>query len=305
MEATRNWGLYYETVKPYVEHFYLGHPLKMRAITQSETKTDKNDADMIAKLTQSGFLPKAHISSSDTRELRSLLRFRTFLVGQRRAIRNQVSTLIDRNLWPTQLPRGFKNLFCQKGLCWLKELPLPERERFILNQCLESFDELSKKIEMIERFVQEQALDLEGLEHLRTVPGFRTSKTHLYTVLLEIDAINRFPKAKSLAHYAGLVPREYSSGDKHHRGRLVKQANLNLRQAILESVFGAILNDRALKTYYQATKARAGSGAAIIATARKLCFAIYHVLKDKRDYIYQNTQTTDTGSFAATSNNEE
>ena len=305
MEATRNWGLYYETVNPYVEHFYLGHPLKMRAITQSETKNDKNDADLIAQLTQSGFLPKAHVASSDTRQLRSLLRFRSFLVGQRRSIRNQVSTLIDRNLWPTETPKSFKNLFCQKGLLWLKELSLPERERFILNQCLDSFKELSEKIKAIECFVQEQSIHLDGLEYLRTVPGFRKSKTHLYSVLLEIDTITRFPKARSLAHYAGLVPREYSSGDKHRRGHLVKQANLNLRQAILESVFGAMLKDKALKIYYQSIKTRAGSGAAIIATARKLCFAIYHVLKDKRDYIYQNTQTADSGSFAASSNSEE
>jgi len=284
MEATRNWGLYYETVKGHVDHFYLGHPLKMRAITQSETKNDSNDADLIAKLTRSGFLPKAHISGLETRQLRSLLRFRLFLVRQRTALRNQIQTLLDRNIWPCQRPGSFKNPLCQRGLLWLGSLELPERERFILDQALKSFFGLNRQIGDIERYAQAQSVELPGTEYLRTVPGFHRSKVHIYTVLLEIDDIHRFKKARNLAHYAGLIPREHSSGDKHRTGHLIKQANSHLRGAILESVFGAIAKDKTLRTYYQSVKIRRGSGAAIIATARKLSYAIYHVLKDRTCY---------------------
>jgi len=284
MEATRNWGLYYETVRGYVDHFYLAHPVKMKAITQSETKNDANDADLIARLTQSGFLPTAHISSLGTRQLRSLLRFRTFCVHQRTAVRNQVQTLIDRNVWPAERPSSFKNPFSRRGLAWLQTLSLPERERFILTQCLATVTHLTQQITAIERYVQDQALDLPGSAYLKTVPGFHHSKVHLYTVLLEIDDIQRFTKARNLAHYAGLIPREHSSGDTHRTGRLVKQANKHLRTALLESVFGAILADRGLRAYYQSVKARRGSGPAIIATTRKLSYAVYHVLKDQTVY---------------------
>ena len=41
MEATRNWGLYHDCVKDLVDRFYLGHPKKMKMITESETKNDK------------------------------------------------------------------------------------------------------------------------------------------------------------------------------------------------------------------------------------------------------------------------
>ena len=284
MEATRNWGLYYETVKGYVDRFYLAHPVKMKAITQSETKNDLHDADLIAKLTQSGFLPTAHISSLGTRQLRSLLRFRGFLIRQRSALRNQVQTLIDRNVWPAQRPGSFKNPFSRRGLAWLHPLPLPERERFILTQCLATYTHLTQQIQAIERAVEQQAVELPGLPYLRTVPGFQKSRVHCYTVLLEIDDIARFKKARNLAHYAGLIPREHSSGDTHRTGRLVKQANTHLRTALLESVFGALLADRGLRAYYQAVKARRGSGAAIIATTRKLSYAVYHVLKDRTTY---------------------
>lgn len=284
MEATRNWGLYFETVKPYVDDFHLGHPKKMRVITESQTKNDPKDAELIARLAYSEFLPKAHVSLQDTRQLRSLLRFRHFLVNERRSIRNQVQILIDRNLWPCQRPKSFKNLFCQRGVKWLQDLSLPQRERFILDQCLEIYQALSRKIKDLEAFINTQAYDLAGLAYLRSVPGFQKSNVNTYIVLLETDCIERFRKARHFAHYAGLIPSEHSSGDKHRTGRLVKDANMHLRTAIIESTLAAIRKDRGLRAYYQSVKKRAGSGPAIVASARKLSYAIYHVLKDRTSF---------------------
>jgi len=284
LEATRNWGLYYECVKEHVDRFYLGHPKKMKAITQSETKNDSNDAQMIARLTYSGFLPQAYVCDLDMRQLRSLLRFRHFLVDQRRSIRNQVQTLLDRNLWPHERPGSFKDPFCRRGLQWLRALALPERERFILDQALTSFEHLSAQIGRLEEFLQTQTFDLPGLPWLRTVPGFRRSQVNALVVLTEVADIRRFRKADHLIHYAGLIPRERSSGDKHRTGRLVKEANLHLRRAFLESTLAAIRAQSGLKAYYQSVKTRAGSGAGIVATARKLASAVYWVLKEQRPY---------------------
>lgn len=284
MEAGRNWGLYYDTVKHHVDTFHLAHPTKMRAITSSETKNDQNDADMIARLTYSGFLPKAHISCLGTRQLRSLVRTRYFWVKQRSAIRNQVQTLIDRNFWPSDRPKSFKDPFCMRGLKWLQSLELANTERLLLDQYLGAYNDVHRRIQALESALEGFSGDLEGLSHLRTVPGFRKSKVYVYTVLLETDDISRFKKAKHFAHYAGLVPREHSSGDVHRTGRLVKAANQFLRTAIIESTWSALLADKALRTYYLSVKTRRGTGPAIIATARKLSYAIYHVLKDRVSY---------------------
>lgn len=284
MEATRSWGLYYECVKDLVDNFYLGHPKKMKAITNSETKNDKTDADMIAKLTYSGFLPKAFVSSIDIRQLRSLVRYRSYLVNQRRSVRNQVHSLIDRNVWPCHKPTSFKDIFCKRGRLWLSALSLHKRERFILDQCLQKFDQLNEQILSVESFIQSQEHDLPGAKYLRTVPGFKTSKVNLYCVLVELSDINRFRKAKGFAYYAGFIPKERSSGDKHITGRLIKGANMHLRTAIIESTLAAIRSDKGLQAYYKQVKSRRGSGSAIIATARKLSYAIFHVLKEQRAY---------------------
>lgn len=288
MEATRSWGLYYECVKEHVDHFYLGHPKKMKAITNSETKNDKTDADMIAKLTYSGFLPEAYASPEGIRHLRSLVRYRGYLINQRRSVRNQVHSVIDRNVWPCHKPKSFKNVFCKRGRLWLSELSLHKRERFILDQCLQKFDQLNEQILSVESFIQSQEHELPGAEYLRTTPGFKTSKVNLYCVLAELGDINRFRKAKGFAYYAGLIPKERSSGDKQRTGRLVKGANMHLRTAIIESTLAAIRTDKGLQDYYKQVKSRRGSGSAIIATARKLSYAIFYVLKEQRAYKAHN-----------------
>lgn len=298
MEATRNWGLFYETVKPHVDEFLLGHPRRMKQITESQTKNDPQDADLICQMALSPFFPKAHVTGLDSRQMRSVLRYRNFLVGQRKSIRNQIQILLDRNLWPIQRPKAFKNPFCKRGLVWLRSVPLPERERFILNGALQSFEQLSLQITELENFVETQTLEDPGLPYLRKVPGFRKSKVNAYVVLFEIDNIHRFRKAKNLSHYAGLIPSEHSSGDKHRTGRLVKEANHFLRTAFIESTFAAIRQDKGLKLYYQSVKQRAGSGAAIIACARKLSYAVYHVLKSKTDYQPFNPSATTCHSLS-------
>jgi transposase len=284
MEATRSWVLFYETTKDLVDQFYLGHPKKMVALTTAEIKNDNNDATLIARLAHTGFLPQAHISTLSIRELRDIVRLRGFLVNQRRGVRNQIQTLLDRNIWPSDRPKSFKSPFCKKGLSWLDSLKLSDRERFILDESLSLFHELNRKIETIYQFLQSQSLELPGLKYLRSAPGFRTGGINAYCLLIEISDITRFNNSRGLLFYSGLIPREHSSGEKQRKGRLVKSANLHLRTVLIESTLAAIRQDKTLKAYYKNLKARNGSGAAIIATARKLCCAIYYVLKEQKAY---------------------
>jgi transposase len=284
LEATRSWSLFYDSAHDLVEEFHLGHPKKMKAITSSQTKNDANDAQTLAELLHSGYFPHAFISSHEFRQLRDLVRFRSFLAKQRRALRNQIHALIDRHIFPADRPQSFKSVFCKRGLAWLASVELPVKERFILDEALLSFEQFNQRIAKMESFLQTQAPEWPELAWLSTVPGFRKSKVSAFTVLSEVSDISRFRNARSFIHYAGLIPRERSSGEKHRTGRLITDANLTLRTAIIESVFAAIRTDRGLKLYYQKVKEQNCSSAAIVATARKLGYAIYHVLKERRAY---------------------
>ena len=63
---------------------------------------------------------------------------------------------------------------------------------------------------------------------------------------------------------------------------------MHLRTALIESTLAAIRADQGLKAYYQQVKSRQGSGPAIVATARKLSYAIFYVLKEQRAYRPEN-----------------
>ena len=287
MEATRSWSLFYDCVKNHITVFKLGHPKKMKLITHSERKNDKQDAKHIAEMTQKNYLPQAYVSSTTEREIRSLVRFRGFLVNKKRSTKNQIHALIDRNVWPCHKPTSFKNLFCRRGLIWLKELELPQRERYILDKQIHQYETTDKEIKELETVIAQQEVHFDNAVYLRSVPGFKASMVNLYTVLVEGGNIHRFHKSKGYTYYAGLVPREYSSGDKYRTGRLVKEANMHLRTAFIESTLAAIRVDKGLRAYYKSVKERNGSGAAIVATARKLACAVYHVLKEQRMYHYE------------------
>ena len=86
--------------------------------------------------------------------------------------------------------------------------------------------------------------------------------------------------------YAGLVPSTYASGGKVRHGRITK-CGAWLRYVLVEAAHHQVncTKKKGLAPYYAAMKARKGSSAAAVATARKLAAVVWRVLTDKRAYI--------------------
>jgi transposase len=55
------------------------------------------------------------------------------------------------------------------------------------------------------------------------------------TILAELGDLTRFPKAKQLMAYLGLVPSEQSSGESNRRGGITKTGNGHVRRALTEA----------------------------------------------------------------------
>ena len=53
----------------------------------------------------------------------------------------------------------------------------------------------------------------------------------------EVGDWRRFPHASQFMGFCGLVPSEYSSGSRVHRGRLTKAGNAHLRAQLVESAW--------------------------------------------------------------------
>lgn len=283
VEASYNWPVFYEQFKDQVDQFHLIHPKRFKAIIDSQNKNDPKDADLIAELTHLNYFPRAYIADAEARQLRRLLRTRVQLSGLIASFKNRIHAIINSNTFYYQRPRGFKNLFCKRGLVYLEALSLPENERFMVDQLLEQIRQIEKLRDNLDEKIQGLDFHSEQLKYLKTVPGMG-GKVFKYIVLAEIDNINRFRKARGLIAYAGLIPKDRSSGGKIRRGNLRTDINHYLRWALIESVTAAIKADPALRAYYWQMKKKHHSSAARIATARKLARAIFYVLKEQTPY---------------------
>ena len=62
---------------------------------------------------------------------------------------------------------------------------------------------------------------------------------------------SRFVDAKALASYVGMIPSEYSSGDRRRLGKLTKQGNPFLRYLWCEAAIHAVRRDPTLGRFYR------------------------------------------------------
>lgn len=288
LEAGRNWTVMYDWLEELAEEVHLAHPLKVKAIAEAKIKTDKIDARTLAHLLRSDLLPEAYVASPEARKVRNVLRQRMFFVRIRTMVKNRVAGLLDRYPEPSQ-QRPCNDLFCQKGLRWLREISLKEVDRKLLDEDLELFEALEERISQTESLVDELARGDWRVKLLVTIPGIG----NFFGVLIayEVDEISRFASEKKFFSYIGIIPSTFSSGGRTFHGRITKQGNKYLRWAFIEAVWPAIRTDPELRTYYERTKATKGPNPAKVATARRLATIVYRVLSQKRLYEFHGSRS--------------
>jgi transposase len=77
-----------------VEKVKVAHPLMLRAIAAAKKKNDKIDARKIADCLRCDFLPGCHMASTEIRDWRRVLRYRSLVIKQMVKRKNRVSGLL-------------------------------------------------------------------------------------------------------------------------------------------------------------------------------------------------------------------
>jgi hypothetical protein len=122
------------------------------------------------------------------------------------------------------------------------------------------------------------------IELLMSVPGIST-KFSAIRILAEIGAdMSVFETSKHLVSWAGLCPQNNESGGKKKTTRIAR-AGAYLKPLLVQLALnvGKSAKCPELKNKYQALKKRRGGKKAVIAIARKLLTAIWHIL-DKGEF---------------------
>jgi transposase len=96
---------------------------------------------------------------------------------------------------------------------------------------------------------------------------------------LTIREIERFEDAKHLVGYAGLGTSVHDSGQTYTTGHITKKGRRDLRYAMTEAANIAVLHHPYWKKEFERLEYRLGRSKAIVAIARHLVIAVWHILK--------------------------
>ncbi len=96
-------------------------------------------------------------------------------------------------------------------------------------------------------------------------------------LVLELGSIERFASGAALAHYLGLTPSQYSSGELDQRGHILKCGPGVLRGLLLQCAWAAVRpgRDAALRAVFERLAPRRGRKRAIVAVARRLTVLLH------------------------------
>jgi transposase len=168
---------------------------------------------------------------------------------------------------------------CEAHEWWLA-LPVSTLERFRLGSDLDTLVFASEQIKRLETVLASLAAEDERVPLLVQLAGFGlTTAMLVLTAIGETGALwARFPSPEQLVGYAGLGTRIHESGQTHWSGRITKAGRKDLRWALVQAAHNAVKHHPHWKVVYQQLEQRIGRSKAMVAIARKLLVAVWHVL---------------------------
>lgn len=158
----------------------------------------------------------------------------------------------------------------------------------VLRQLREELDLAEEhKQECLERMLeicQEKYPD--ELRRLQTIPGVRERTATSLIAEIGTD-MSKFETANHLAAWSGLRPRNDESNRKF-KSRRITHGNVYLRKNIIQCAWAASRTKDCFFSrfsYYQTQVRKKNKMKVIVAVARKLLVAAWHVIHDKTDYV--------------------
>ncbi len=274
LEMTTNTYLFYDTLLPQVHSIISVHPPSVTLVTGAQVKTDKKAALALAQLHAAGMLTGVWIPPHEVRDLRALIARREKMVRLSTMAKNRLHSILHRN--HLVLP---EKPFSPEQRTWWESLSLSATEQFLVRSDLDTLEFAQKQVGQAEECLQKESAQDERIPLLVQLPG--VAMLTAITILAAIGDITRFPNAKKLVGYAGLGTRVHDSGMTHNSGRITKAGRKDLRRAMVNAANHAIEYHPHWKKEFERLEPHLGRSKAVVAIARKLLVAVWHVLSEK------------------------
>lgn len=204
----------------------VANPRRVRIIADSLDKTDDNDAARLAWIRLVDKLPTSYVAPDDIVDLRRLVRGYMSLVRVRTKMKNRIQALAtDEGLNIT-----LGNASTAKGLVLLQEA---RRDDPTYTAFITALTDIEAAIRPLHAKMVALTTEHAVIRRLATMPS--VGPVTATTICAEVGDFHRFRSGKQIASFAGLVPRERSSGGTVRQGHITKTGSNVLRHLIVEA----------------------------------------------------------------------
>src|SRR5688572_3988240 len=201
-------------------------------------KTDRRDAEKLARCYRAGELTPVWVPDADHEALRDLVRAREAAKKDQLRARHRLGKFLLRH---GRRPAIALSAGTQAHLTWVKTVHFEHAaQEATLLDYLHEVEHMADRIERLERAIDEAVTTapapmravIEALQALRGI-----ALVSAVTIVAEVGELSRFATPRQLMGYSGAVASEHSSGERTRRGGITKTGNAHLRRIVVEAAW--------------------------------------------------------------------
>ncbi len=309
MESTGKYYIpVYNALEGHISNVVVANPKWVKCIKGE--KDDNKDAKWIADLFKLGIVRHSFIPTKDIRVLRELTRYLYKLTNMRSSEKNRftnaltvgnckldmvfsdifgksssaiINTILSQNEFDDKTILDNVDGRCKSShediLNAVNGISFVDSQKQRMRVIQEHIDYLNQSITEIRKIIDVLVKPYENyINFLCTIPGI--DRKSAITIISEIGTdMSQFSSHYRLASWAGLAPGCNESAGKKKSVK-ISRAGVYLKPALVEVAHAAVIdkNSSYYANKYNVLSKRRGKKRAIIAIARKILVAIYHML---------------------------
>jgi transposase len=199
-------------------------PSKIPRKPGDRVKTDRRDADQLARLYRAGELTAIHVPDPQDETSK-----------QQHRARQQLKMFLLRH----NLRYGGKTAWTPAHLRYLATLKMPfADQQFAFQEMVNVISEAAQRLERYEKHLPGVVAGWRWEPVVRALMSLRgVALLNATTLVAELGDLHRFETAGRLMSYLGLVPSEDTTGDDRQQGGITKMGNGIARKALIEAAW--------------------------------------------------------------------
>jgi transposase len=198
-------------------------------------KTDRRDAVQLARLMRSGDLTPVDVPAVEDEAIRDLSRAREDAIRDLKTAKFRLKAFLLRH----DIRYTGRATWSPAHLRWLAEVVCATpAQQIVFQEYVRAVHEHTERLQRLDQELQEQVKAWRLQPVVEALEGRRGVQfTVAVTIVAELGDLTRFENPRQVMKYLGLIPSEYSSGERRRQGSLTKAGNTHARRALVEGAW--------------------------------------------------------------------